>query len=98
MPKFTKLFDPGKSAQLRLKTGSSCRPAATHYSSLDGHITDRQANYYGERAKGGAGLIVTEGAGCRKRGKFGRILINEDKYIPGMKNWPMLFTRAERKR
>jgi len=30
-------------------------------------------------------VIVTEGAGCRKRGKFGRILINEDKYIPGMK-------------
>ena len=60
-------------------------PCGTHYSSLDGLVTDRQITYYGERARGGAGLIVTEGASCRKRGKPGRILINEDKYIPGMR-------------
>jgi 2,4-dienoyl-CoA reductase-like NADH-dependent reductase (Old Yellow Enzyme family) len=85
MPEFTKLFEPGKIGTIEVKNRIIMPPCGTHYSSLDGHITDRQATYYGERAKGGAGLIVTEGAGCRKRGKFGRILINEDKYIPGMK-------------
>ena len=74
-----------KSGTIEVKNRIIMPPCGTHYSSLDGFITDRQTTYYGERAKGGAGLIVTEGAGCRKRGKFGRILINEDKYIPGMK-------------
>jgi 2,4-dienoyl-CoA reductase-like NADH-dependent reductase (Old Yellow Enzyme family)/thioredoxin reductase len=85
MPEFTRLFEPGKIGNIEVKNRIIMPPCGTHYSSLDGHITDRQATYYGERAKGGAGVIVTEGAGCRKRGKFGRILINEDKYIPGMK-------------
>ena len=60
-------------------------PCGTHYSTMDGLVSDRQIAYYAERAKGGAGLIVTEGASCRKRGKPGRILINEDKFIPGMR-------------
>ena len=85
MPEFTRLFEPGKIGTIAVKNRIIMPPCGTHYSSLDGFVTDRQAAYYEERAKGGAGLIVTEGAGCRKRGKFGRILINEDKYIPGMK-------------
>ena len=48
-------------------------PCGTHYSTMDGLVSDRQIVYYAERAKGGAGLIVTEGASCRKRGKPGRI-------------------------
>ena len=82
---FTKLFEPGRIGKMEVKNRIIMPPCGTHYSSLDGFVTDRQVTYYGERAKGGAGLIVTEGAACRKRGKYGRILINEDKYIPAMK-------------
>jgi 2,4-dienoyl-CoA reductase-like NADH-dependent reductase (Old Yellow Enzyme family)/thioredoxin reductase len=85
MKQYTKLFEPGKIGRMEVKNRIIMPPCGTHYSSLDGLVTDRQITYYGERAKGGAGLIVTEGASCRKRGKPGRILINEDKYIPGMK-------------
>jgi len=85
MQKFIKLFEPGRMGRLELKNRIIFAPTGTHYSSLDGFITDRQSFYYGERAKGGAGLIIVEGAGCRKRGKPGRILINDDKFIPGMK-------------
>jgi 2,4-dienoyl-CoA reductase-like NADH-dependent reductase (Old Yellow Enzyme family) len=85
MPQFPKLFEPGRIGRIEVKNRIIMPPCGTHYSTLDGHISERQAIYYGERAKGGAGVIVTEGAGCRKRGKFGRILINEDKYIPGMR-------------
>ena len=87
MPEFTKLFEPGRMGKVELKNRIVMAPCGTHYSSHYGFVTEQQLAYYGERAKGGAGLIVTEGAGTRKppRGKPGRILVNEDKFIPGMK-------------
>jgi len=84
MPEFQKLFEPGRIGTIEVKNRIIMPPCGTHYASLDGFVSDRLMTYYDERAKGGAGLIVTECAGCRKRGKPGRILINEDKYIPGM--------------
>ena len=85
MPKFTKLFEPGKIGKIELKNRIIFAPCGTHYNSHDGLVSDLQLAYYAERAKGGTGLVVTEGAGCRKRGKPGRILINEDKYIPSVR-------------
>jgi len=85
MSKFTKLFEPGKMGSIELKNRIIFAPCGTHYSSIYGFINDRLLAYYGERAKGGAGLIVIENAYCRKSGKSGRILINDDKYIPGLK-------------
>ena len=85
MPEFTKLFTPGKMGKVEIKNRIVFAPIGTHYSAHNGMVSESQLAYYSERAKGGAGLIVTEGAGCRKRGKPGRILINEDKYIPSMK-------------
>ena len=87
MPEFTKLFEPGRMGKVELKNRIIMAPCGTHYSSHYGFVTEQQLAYYGERAKGGAGLIVTEGASTRKppRGKPGRILVNEDKFIPGMK-------------
>ena len=87
MSEFKKLFEPGKMGKVELKNRIIMAPCGTHYSSHYGFVTEQQLAYYSERAKGGAGLIVTEGASTRKppRGKPGRILINEDKFIPGMK-------------
>ena len=85
VPEFTKLFTPGKMGKVEIKNRIVFAPIGTHYSAHNGMVSESQLAYYSERAKGGAGLIVTEGAGCRKRGKPGRILINEDKYIPSMK-------------
>ena len=78
-------LSPGTIGKMELKNRIVCAPCGTHYSSHDGTVSDRVLAYYSERAKGGAGLIVTEGAGCRKRGKPGRILVNDDKYIPGLR-------------
>ena len=85
MTEFTKLFEPGKMGRMELRNRIIFPPCGTHYSSLDGFVTDRLLDYYGERAKGGAGLIVVEACYCRKNGKAGRILANSDKYIPGLK-------------
>jgi len=84
MPQFTKLFEPGKMGKIEIKNRIIFAPCGTHYSSHYGAITQQQLDYYAERAKGGAGLIIVEGASCRKRGKPGRILANDDKFIPGM--------------
>ena len=84
MPQFTKLFEPGKMGKVEIKNRIIFAPCGTHYSSHYGAITQQQLDYYAERARGGTGLIIIEGASCRKRGKPGRILVNDDKYIPGM--------------
>ena len=82
---FTKLFEPGRMGKIELKNRIIFAPCGTHYSSSYGIVTDQQLAYYAERARGGTGLIVVEGASCRKRGKPGRILVNDDKYIPNLK-------------
>ena len=84
MADFAKLFEPGKIGHIEIKNRIVFAPCGTHYSSHYGFITEQQLNYYAERAKGGTGLIIVEGASCRKRGKPGRILVNDDKFIPGM--------------
>ena len=71
--------------RMELKNRIIFAPGGTHYSTLNGLVGDRQLAYYRERAKGGAGLIIIEVASCRKVGKVGRILVNEDKFIPGLK-------------
>jgi len=85
MPEFTKLFTPGKMGKVEIKNRIIFAPCGTHYSTHYGYISQQQLDYYAERGRGGAGLLIIEGASCRKRGKPGRILVNDDKFIPGMK-------------
>ena len=85
MPEFIKLFEPGKMGKVELKNRIIMAPCGTHYSTHYGLVSERQLTYYAERAKGGAGLIIIEGASTRKIGKPSRILVNDDKYIPDLK-------------
>jgi 2,4-dienoyl-CoA reductase-like NADH-dependent reductase (Old Yellow Enzyme family)/thioredoxin reductase len=50
-----------------------------------GEISDRLINYYAERARGGAGLIVLEASYPRSSGYPGRVYLNDDKLIPGLR-------------
>ena len=52
MPEFTRLLEPGKIGNIKVKNKIIMLPCGMHYSSLDGHITDRQATYYGKSAAG----------------------------------------------
>jgi len=85
MAEFTKLFEPGMMGKVELKNRIIMAPCGTHYSTHYGIVSDRQLAYYAERARGGAGLIIIEGASTRKIGKPSRILVNDDKYIPNLK-------------
>ncbi len=85
---FPKLFEPGRIGSLELKNRLVMPPMATNYASKDGQVTERQIDYYEERAKGGVGLIIVE-ISCVDspvgRGMVRQIAIDDDKFIPGLR-------------
>ncbi len=54
------LFGRGRIGPLTLRNRILLAPMGTGYGDLDGRPTDRHLHYYGERAAGGAGMIITE--------------------------------------
>jgi len=84
---FPKLFEPGRIGSLELKNRLVMPPMATNYASKDGQVTERQIEYYVERAKGGVGLIIVE-ISCVDtpvgKGMARQIAIDDDKFIPGL--------------
>jgi len=80
-----KAFEPGKIGTMELKNRVIYPPMVTHLVSEEGHITDRQIDYYVERARGGAGLIVIESGYPRSTGYPHRIMLGNDKVILGLR-------------
>ena len=84
-----KLFDPIQLKDLVVKNRIVMASMGTNLSDPEGFVTDEMIVYYAERAKGGAGLIMTElvtvdfplGNGIERQ-----LSIDNDKYIPGLKN------------
>lgn len=50
----------------------------------DGFVSDRLVEFYAERARGGAGLIIVGGCGIDAHGYPSMIRIDDDRYIPGL--------------
>jgi 2,4-dienoyl-CoA reductase-like NADH-dependent reductase (Old Yellow Enzyme family)/thioredoxin reductase len=84
---FPKLFEPGRIGSLELKNRLVMPPMATNYALKDGSVTQRQIEYYEERAKGGVGLVIVE-ISCvdssSGKGSGRQIAIDDDKFIPGL--------------
>ncbi len=57
---FPRLFHPGQIGKLEVKNRIVMAPVANMYANMDGTYSQRQIDYYAERAKGGAGLIIVE--------------------------------------
>ena len=78
-----KLFTPINIGKLEVKNRIVMPPMGTGFGSEDGQVTERMINYYEERAKGGAGLIIVEGAAVEGRGRFLPLqpMINHDRFI-----------------
>jgi 2,4-dienoyl-CoA reductase-like NADH-dependent reductase (Old Yellow Enzyme family)/thioredoxin reductase len=81
-----KLFDSTQFKGLSLKNRIAMASMGTNLADTEGFVTDEMIAYYTERAKGGAGLIMTElvtvdfplGNGIERQ-----LSIDDDKYIPG---------------
>jgi 2,4-dienoyl-CoA reductase-like NADH-dependent reductase (Old Yellow Enzyme family)/thioredoxin reductase len=56
----------------------------TNFADADGSVNERFTNYYVERGRGGAGLIIGSAANVdlRARARIGSLLLHDDSYIP----------------
>ena len=80
------IAQPGRMGPLRLRNRIVMGPMGTNYGTTDGFSTERDKLYYGERAKGGAAMIITEAmvitAGARNH--TNSLCLFHDRYIPGL--------------
>ena len=83
----SKLFEPIKIGTMKLKNRIVMPPMGTNFASEDGFVTKRLVNYHVERAKGGVGLIIVEGAYVEPRGKGSvrQLAVDHDDKISGLK-------------
>jgi len=83
-----KLFEPIKIGTMRLKNRIVMPAMGTNFSSEEGFVTRLLMNYHVERAKGGVGLIIVEGAYVEPRGKGSvrQLGVDDDNKISGLKD------------
>jgi 2,4-dienoyl-CoA reductase-like NADH-dependent reductase (Old Yellow Enzyme family)/thioredoxin reductase len=82
-----KLFEPVKIGSMELRNRLVMPPMGTNFAAEDGSVTQRQIDYYRERARGGVGLVIVEGAYVHPLGKGSNLqtsLAKDDK-IPGLR-------------
>ncbi len=85
--RFSKLMEPGRIGRMELRNRIIMAPMGTGYATKEGFVTDRLKDYYEERAKGGAALIIPGVLSIdapRGRCETEQVAISEDKYISGL--------------
>lgn len=84
---FTRLFEPFHLGTMEVRNRIVMPAMANGLASDDGYVTQQTIDYFGERARGGVGLIIVGYAVVEfPRGLEGlrRIAIDNDKYLPGL--------------
>ncbi|MFW5779836.1 MAG: FAD-dependent oxidoreductase [Bacillota bacterium] len=84
---FNNVLRKGNIGSLELKNRFVVPPMGTGRAELDGSLNENVIEYYVERARGGFGLIILEVTGIDPLGKAipEQIMIDDDKYIPKLK-------------
>ena len=83
-----KLFESCNIGAVPLKNRLVMAPMSTNFPE-DGFITDAMVSYYGERSKGGVGLIIVEdGIVDVPGGNHVKniVAVDDDRYIPNLQN------------
>lgn len=85
---FPFLGSPGRIGALELKNRIVMPAMGTAYATEEGFITGRQIAYYVERAKGGAGLIISGHVGIADNGRAHdkMKMLSDDRYIAGFRD------------
>ncbi|MDB5812504.1 MAG: hypothetical protein JWN94_4626 [Betaproteobacteria bacterium] len=80
------LEQPGTLGALRLKNRVVMAPMGTNYSTTDGLSTERDKQYYAERARGGVAMIMTEAmvVTAQARPHHNSLCCYHDRFIPGL--------------
>ena len=88
MEKYPHIFTPGKIGNLTVKNRVKYAATETNFNTCDGYVTDREVAYMEAQARGGAGIVTTQGAypDIKGEGKGfrGTMSISDDKFIPGL--------------
>lgn len=81
------MLKTGQIGSLNIRNRIVMLPMGTRYADEQGFVTERMIDYYQERARGGAGLVIVE-VTCvdSPRGNLllRNLVIDDDKYIPGL--------------
>jgi 2,4-dienoyl-CoA reductase-like NADH-dependent reductase (Old Yellow Enzyme family)/thioredoxin reductase len=80
------LEQPGLIGGLRLKNRVVMAPMGTNYSTTDGLSTERDKQYYAERARGGVAMIMTEAMVVTEQARphNNSLCCYHDRFIPGL--------------
>jgi 2,4-dienoyl-CoA reductase (NADPH2) len=87
--KYPHIFSPGKIGKFEAKNRIKYASTETNFNYRDGYVADKEVAYMEAQARGGAGIVTTQGAFTDKvgagRGYVGMMAIWDDKFIPGLK-------------
>ncbi|MDP6692626.1 MAG: NADH:flavin oxidoreductase [Alphaproteobacteria bacterium] len=86
MSSYPNLFQPGRIGALEIPNRIVFAATSTELADGEGLVTDEMIEFYGERARGGTGLIVVEATYVDQEGKRLKhnLMLHEDGCIPGM--------------
>lgn len=87
MSAFPHLFSPVRVGSLDLPNRIVFAATSSELADHEGFVTDDMVEYYVERARGGAGLLVVEATYVAPEGKrlHHNAMLHDDRYIPGMR-------------
>ena len=84
---YPRLFQAGRIGRIQIRNRIVMPAMGTNFTGLDGVVCDRNLQYYRERARGGAGLIITEAAYVDKTSHSRPHAIGacDDRFIAGLR-------------
>ena len=80
------LLQPGKIGSLYVKNRVIMAPLGSRLTTENGAVTDDMIEFYSQRARGGAGVIVIEAMGIeypQAVGKPNHVRFHDERYVPG---------------
>lgn len=87
--KYPHIFQPGKIGKMEVKNRIKYASTETNFNYGDGFVADKEVAYMEAQARGGAGIVTTQGAYTDPRGEgqgyVGMMGIWDNKFIPGLK-------------
>jgi len=87
--RYPHIFSPGKIGKLETKNRIKYASTETNFNYGDGFVADKEVAYMEAQARGGAGIVTTQGAftdpSGEGKGYVGMMAIWDDKFIPGLK-------------
>jgi 2,4-dienoyl-CoA reductase (NADPH2) len=87
--KYPHIFSPFRIGKMEMKNRIKYASTETNFNYGDGFVSDKEVAYMEAQARGGAGIVTTQGAFTDPRtegkGYVGMMAIWDDKFIPGLK-------------